>query len=691
MFLRLPATICRRRLLPLSSFGSGFSLKRYKSGGFTLCRFVSTTITKAMNMTNNVTTRLSSHGTGMLNDVGDEDEEEDCDLRHHDSLVVDRLNKYYVAIQDGGQTISITEPRHKLDGGGGDNDEVASSATANISWEFSSTLLWVNDPQYIHPSSGQRVRTLGQYSRNFAVVRAQVVCIDDDGVDNDDDDDDDANPRLPSFHPVPPRGSLHSRGGIYYYSSDKSHGDDKNNYDDNDRTLVKLKWNYGEESIFDLEWLIEHARNNCLGRMSKKNSNRVIENCSRDGDDIEASSRKRLERTTTTTSTTTAVNKDIAIGAIDNANSTYIATFDYRNIMQNEDILFEGMQDIFEHGAILIRNAPDVTIAGDENDGNNLQEEEWFEGTTITKTTLAESIVGNLGKRLSGGSLSHGSLYGDVFHVQTKSDAENIAYTNVALPPHQDLTYYESKPFLQLLHCVTDTNNNSNSNNNDGAAGYEDGTSNTPTGRIDGGESVLIDAMAAAEELRRIAPDLFETLCKTEATFVKERHDADMVSPKPHIVVDPTYGQVVEVNWSPPFEGPLQIHPQIAVEDYVRAYQAMESMLDDKCINDNSYSSDEGNSIFLPKSLETLLRDYAKQYTWECALQKGDILVFNNQRMLHGRRSFSSFGNVKRQLIGCYTDSMDTVSRYRQLLRERKGKGGGGYGRRNPGSGCRWM
>jgi len=283
----------------------------------------------------------------------------------------------------------------------------------------------------------------------------------------------------------------------------------------------------------------------------------------------------------------------------------------------------------------------------------------------------------SLGRRISGGNLSHGSLYGDVFHVQSKVDAENIAYTNVALPPHQDLTYYESKPFLQLLHCATNS------------SGKPDNGSNpSNTNGIIGGESVLIDGMAAAEELRRVAPDLFDILCKTEATFVKERHDSDMVSPKPHIVVDPAHGQVVEVNWSPPFEGPLQIHPRVAVEDYVRAYQAIECILDDNLAGD---STGGNNPTFLHESLETFLRNYAKEYTWEFALQKGDVLVFNNQRMLHGRRSFSSFGTLERHLVGCYTDAMDTVSRYRQLLREREGKSGGGYGRRNPGSGYRWM
>jgi hypothetical protein len=73
--------------------------------------------------------------------------------------------------------------------------------------------------------------------------------------------------------------------------------------------------------------------------------------------------------------------------------------------------------------------------------------------------------------------------------------------------------------------------------------------------------------------------------------------------------------------------------------------------------------------------------------TWVYALQPGDVLVFNNQRMLHGRRELMTSASGQRHLIGCYTDAMDTTSRYRQMLREPGGTGGGGYGKRNQGNG----
>lgn len=524
------------------------------------------------------------------------------------------------------------------------------------------------------------MRTLGKYAPTNAISKTELIIMDTatntvHPNNNNSNDENGTSSIPPHLHPPPLPGSLHPRGGIYSFrqihNADSHHTTtpEKNRR----RVLVKLQWNYGEESFFDLTWLLEGG--NCQEKVLTDTSSAAT--------------------TTATPTTTTRVSKDIAIGATsiipqsskrddddkdnegtsNNPSNVAIPTVEYAIIMDDDNTLLEAMQGIFEHGVVLVRDGPvfldDKSRTSDED--HQHQQQQQF-------TEEQESIVGKLGKRFSGGILSHGSLYGDIFHVETKVKAENIAYTNVALPPHQDLTYYESKPFLQLLHCVNDDHE-------------------TDDSRIIGGESVLVDAMAAAEELRTLTPDLFDVLCRREATFLKEREGAGMVSPKPHIVCDPTFGHVVEINWSPPFEGPLQPHPTISVEEYVQAYQAMECIVnhdqdDDDVVAD---TTNDGNpKTLLSPVLEQTLKDYARSYTWEYALQRGDILVFNNQRMLHGRRGFVSVGRGRRHLIGCYTESDATISQYRQLLRERTNTEGAtkrppGYGQRNAGNGCRWM
>ncbi len=38
--------------------------------------------------------------------------------------------------------------------------------------------------------------------------------------------------------------------------------------------------------------------------------------------------------------------------------------------------------------------------------------------------------------------------------LQSTQDPINVAYSNIGLDLHMDLSYYESPPGLQLLHCL---------------------------------------------------------------------------------------------------------------------------------------------------------------------------------------------------------------------------------------------
>lgn len=256
-------------------------------------------------------------------------------------------------------------------------------------------------------------------------------------------------------------------------------------------------------------------------------------------------------------------------------------------------------------------------------------------------TSDDDSPVGMLGRALSGGHLSHGHLYDDVFHVRTVPDAINIAYTSVALPPHQDLSYYESPPGLQLLHCVQQTN-------------------------VVGGSSILIDALAAARELRYIAPDLFHVLSTVPATFMKQRQEADMMYRRPHIRLGSDGVSVVSVHWSPPFEGPLlEIGTLATAEEYYLAHAAFTRMLD------KAQPPKERLLPQLDDSVEQQLVDYAHAMTWEYQLRAGQVLVFNNLRMLHGRTAFRTQheSGLSRHLMGCYTNIDESLSEYRRLRR----------------------
>ena len=55
--------------------------------------------------------------------------------------------------------------------------------------------------------------------------------------------------------------------------------------------------------------------------------------------------------------------------------------------------------------------------------------------------------------------------------------------------------------------------------------------------------------------------------------------------------------------------------------------------------------------------------------TWERRLRPGEMLVFNNRRMLHGRTEIvpPAVGSGSRWLRGCYVNIDEFANRYNQL------------------------
>ena len=208
------------------------------------------------------------------------------------------------------------------------------------------------------------------------------------------------------------------------------------------------------------------------------------------------------------------------------------------------------------------------------------------------------------------------------------------------------------QPGIQLLHCI------------------EFGSD------VVGGDSILIDCMAAAYALREIAPCHFKTLVATSATFMKQRKGASMTYQRPHIVLRTNEDfndmdrEIIGVNWSPPFEGPLSTPPHM-VEAYFAAYSAFERMLDVDI-------SPHVDNAYLSENERLQYHEYAKKYTYQKRLTPGEILVFSNRRMLHGRKGFyseiskpgSSQMQGNRLFKGCYTDIDDTLNHYKVLRRK---------------------
>ena len=357
------------------------------------------------------------------------------------------------------------------------------------------------------------------------------------------------------------------------------------------------------------------------------------------------------------------------------------ATLNFQSVHISNVGCYKLLDAVFHGGAALVNHVPLSAVAAAA-----LPIEHVTNHHGVAVVDDENSPVAILGKTLSGGRLSHGQLYGDVFHVcdktkltvalgnddsmtATNSGASNnnIAYTTLALCPHQDLAYYESIPGLQLLHCIENDINT-----------------------IQGGASTLIDVISAAAEFQTLAPDLFDVLAYCEATFIKQRDGADMIYRRPHFQCSSSDKRIVSVRWSPPFEGPLlSISPNL-VDDYNVAYSAFERMIDNSLPRLQTTNNQSPVNQLLPRisyELENNLCSYAYENTWEYRMKPGDLLIFNNQRMLHGRRAYTfvpaptisppastshvanATSSAGRHLMGCYTNIDDTLSQYRLLRR----------------------
>jgi alpha-ketoglutarate-dependent taurine dioxygenase len=199
--------------------------------------------------------------------------------------------------------------------------------------------------------------------------------------------------------------------------------------------------------------------------------------------------------------------------------------------------------------------------------------------------------------------------YGEVFDVRSVAQPENLAYSDLGLGLHTDNPYREPVPGFQALHVLIAS--------------------------PDGGESLFGDGFAIAEHLRGAYPDDFAILTRTAVPFLYRSRDAELYAERPLIQLT-CGGDVSAVHYNSRSIAPLRLAPRDAAPFY-GAY----------------------------RRFAALLRD--RQFQLQIGLGDGDLAVFDNQRILHGRSAFSS-ARHPRPLRGCSL-TRDSVYSEAALLR----------------------
>jgi len=199
--------------------------------------------------------------------------------------------------------------------------------------------------------------------------------------------------------------------------------------------------------------------------------------------------------------------------------------------------------------------------------------------------------------------------YGLVYDVRSVPQPENLAYSDLGLGLHTDNPYREPVPGFQVLHALVAS--------------------------PDGGDSLFGDGFAIAEHLRETAPEAFAVLTRTAVPFLYRSKDAELYAERPLIQLT-CNGDVCAVHYNSRSIAPLRLAARDARPFY------------------SSY-----------RRFAALLRD--SRFQLQLALRDGDVAVFDNQRILHGRTAFSS-ARHPRHLRGCYL-TRDSVYSETALLR----------------------
>ena len=187
--------------------------------------------------------------------------------------------------------------------------------------------------------------------------------------------------------------------------------------------------------------------------------------------------------------------------------------------------------------------------------------------------------------------------YGEFFDVRTVVDPTNLANTSLALGGHTDNPYRTPVPTLQLLHCLTSS--------------------------VAGGVNTLVDGYRVADELRQLDCTSFDLLSSTPLRFRYADEGAELETWAPVIECDARGSvSVVRFNARSALPSPT---PAGEVSAWYRAYAAFAHLIREP------------------------------RFVVEVSLQPGDLMLFDNRRVLHGRSGYDPRVGA-RHLQGCYAD-----------------------------------
>ena len=210
---------------------------------------------------------------------------------------------------------------------------------------------------------------------------------------------------------------------------------------------------------------------------------------------------------------------------------------------------------------------------------------------TVTDTHLLSQKFGGL----------RNTHYGSMWSFTSDLKHKDTAYTNFQLEVHTDTTYFTEPVGLQLFHVIE-----------------HEGM---------GGESIYVDGIHTANEMRKVYPWAFDALCSIELS-AQSIGDAN-VNIKPYLnykILNTSQGVLKQVRYN---NSDRTVVDPNRIEEFYKANLIFNKML---------------------KERQRVLK-----------LHPGTAVMIDNWRMLHGRNSFTG----KRTACGSYHQYDDFLSKLR--------------------------
>lgn len=228
----------------------------------------------------------------------------------------------------------------------------------------------------------------------------------------------------------------------------------------------------------------------------------------------------------------------------------------------------------------------------------------------VTGVPSSQESCRNLANRVEFIKRTH---YGEEFTVKAKPGTTNVAYLSSNLQLHTDLPYYEYKPGTNLLHCMTQSES-------------------------EGGENLLCDGLYVANKLKNTMKERYDLLKSIEVQWedIGEENGNKFHSIyRAPVICENRNGDIIRINYSTPQRGS---HFNVELENVKPWYESLRIFAD-------------------------MIHEESAKYK----MAQGEILCFDNRRLLHGRTEYKDTAENVRHVIGVYLDWDYIYSRWRIL------------------------